>query len=102
MMKIIEAQHGFEKLEIPNYDAELLDDPMLIRCTMSEGDFIGEWIEIGEIRFLDEINEDGTSELAFQFNSSKGSNDEGLRLLSEKIIQYMLIDLMNRQEYAEM
>ena len=93
-MKIVEAQYGFEEFEVPEYAVELLDDPAFIRCTMIDGNFIDEWVEISDIRFSDIINEDGTSELTYQFNSSRGTDDNDLTDLSAKILQYMLIDTM--------
>ena len=97
-MKLIEAQHGFDEFEIPEHELDLKDDPILLRCTITEGPLNGEWVEISEISFSDEINDDGTSMLNFKFDSSRGAQDDELKDFSEKLIQMVLTFTMNRPE----
>lgn len=98
-MKLIAAQYGFDKFEIPEHKLDLNDDPMILRCTITEGDFDGEWVEISDLNFSDEINEDGSSMLNFQFNSSRGSSDIELKEFSENVIRLALIAVMSRDEW---
>lgn len=98
-MKLIAAQYGFDEFEMPEHKLDLKDDPLVLRCTITEGDFDGEWVEISDLNFSDEINEDGTSVLNFQFNSSRGSSDIELREFSEKVIRLALIASISRDEW---
>lgn len=97
-MKLIEAQYGFDEFEMPEHKLDLKDDSILLRCTITEGPLNGEWVEISDLNFSDEINEDGTSMLNFKFDSSRGAQDVELKDFSEKLIQMVLIFTMNRPE----
>ena len=97
-MKLIEAQYGFNEFEIPEHEFDLRDNPTILKCTITEGPLNGEWVEISEISFSDEINDDGTSILNFKFDSSRGAQDVELKDFSEKMIQMVLIFAMNRPE----
>ena len=97
-MKLFEAQYGFDAFEMPDHELELKEEPMTLKCTITEGEFNSEWVEISDLKFSDEDAETGTGELTFKFDSSRGSVNDELKEFSEKLIQMVLIITMRQSE----
>lgn len=87
------AQYGFEYFEVPDYDLEPMDNDRY-RFTINEGSYANEWIEIYDLSFDKEPEEDGEAKLLFSFESSLGEDNTTLNDLAEKLIKEVIIRSM--------
>lgn len=87
------AQYGFEAFSVPDYDLEPMDNGRY-RFTINESEFNNQWIEVYGLSFGDVPDEEGESQLMFEYESSLGDSNEGIRKLTENLIKEVIIRTM--------
>ena len=87
------AQYGFEAFSVPDYSLELAENEHY-RFTINEGAYINEWIEIYDLSFSDEPDENGESLLKFEFQSSLGEDNVAFNELAQNLIKEVIIRTM--------
>lgn len=87
------AQYGFSAFEVPDYDLEPMDNDRY-RFTILESEYANEWIEIYDLSFDKEPEENGEARLLFSFESSLGEDNTSLNDLAEKLIKEVIIRSM--------
>lgn len=87
------AQYGFEAFSVPDYSLELAENEHY-RFTILESEFENQWIEIYDLSFSDEPDENGESLLKFEFQSSLGEDNVAFNELAQKLIKEVIIRSM--------
>ena len=87
------AQYGFEEFSVPDYSLELAENEHY-RFTILESEFENQWIEIYDLSFSDEPDENGESLLKFEFQSSLGEDNVVFNELAQKLIKEVIIRSM--------
>ena len=95
------AQYGFEAFSVPDYSLELQSDDRY-RFTINEGELKNEWIDIYDLKFSDDFDENGQDQLLFDFNTSLGEDNVGFNELAQKLIKEVIIRTMESvKKYPE-
>lgn len=95
------AQYGFEAFSVPDYSLELTENEHY-RFTINESEYANEWIEIYDLKFSDDFDENGQAQLLFDFNTSLGEDNVGVNELAQKLIKEVIIRTMESvKKYPE-
>ena len=92
-MNTIEGKFGFETFDFPEYELEMNDNELIIKCYILDGEFENDWFEISGFNFAED-----SDDLHFDFNSSKGSEHEGLKEVARNFIRMSIISIIENQD----
>lgn len=95
------AQYGFSAFEVPDYSLEPMENDRY-RFTINESELENEWIEIYDLKFSDDLDENGQAKLLFDFNTSLGEDNVEFNELAQKLIKEIIIRTMEHvKKYPE-
>ncbi len=75
------------------YNVTFNENSTIIKCTLTKGRYINEWIEISNIKFLDEKQDAFDLAVSFDFNSSLGDMNQDLLHIAQTILNDTLNEL---------
>lgn len=81
------------KKKLVKYDLIFNENPDIFRCVLIEGEYIDEWVEISNIKFLGE--QQSTVDISFDFNSSLGDTNKELLQIAKNILHGVLNELQD-------